>query len=106
MEIIKNVINKCELEYINDSNKECNINENIYFENYNNIYNTNYTSDKDMKINISFYKTSIYSIELDYSNIDKIINNNDDILKYKFIFSDIGKNDYSEMLKYYKKELK
>jgi hypothetical protein len=106
IDLIKKVINKCELEYVNDTNKICTINENEYFKEYNIIYNTNYTSDKDMTIKVCFLQTSIYSIEVDYTNIDKIINNNDDILKYEFLFSNINKNNYSDMMNYYKKDLK
>ena len=105
-DLIKRITNICEFEDVNTTNKLCTIKASTYLNEYNSIYKTNFSSEEDMNINISYYPTRIYSITIDYTNVDKVINNGEDILKYEFVFSDIGKNNYEEMLKYYKKELK
>lgn len=102
--LIKNVLNICEFEDVNTTNKSCTLKVSTYLNEYNSIYKTDYSSDEDMNINVSYYPTKIYSITIDYTNVDKAINNGEDILKYEFVFSDIGKNNYEEMLQYYKKE--
>ena len=106
LELIKKLFNHCEFEYVNDTNVKCTIKVNDYLDEYNNVYNTNYSYyDEDMNINVSYYSTRIHSISLEYSNVDKVIHGKSDILKYTLTFSDIGKNDFSNIKKYYKNEL-
>ncbi len=106
IELIKKLINGCELESVNDNNQKCVINENDYFKEYNSIYNTDYSGNEDMTIEISFYPSRIHSIKIDYTGVDKIINNGNDILKYELIFTDIGENNYTEVKDHYKGLLK
>jgi len=107
LELIKKLFIHCELEYINDTNSLCVINTNDYIKEYNNVYNTNYEgNNKNMNINVTYYTTRIYSITLDYTEVDKIINNGNDILKYELKFSNINANNYSDIKEYYGKILK
>jgi len=106
IELIKKLINNCKLESINTNNQKCIINENDYFKEYNNIYNTDYSGNEDMTIEVSFYPSRIHSIKIDYTGVDKIINNGNDILKYELIFTDIGENNYTEVKDHYKGLLK
>jgi hypothetical protein len=105
IELIKNVVNRCEFENVNDNNKECNLNSKDFFDEYNSIYKTEYVPNEDeIKINVIYYSKNIKNIIIDYTNVDKIIYKNDGTLKYSFEFSDINKNDYSEIINYYKKD--
>ena len=106
LDLIKNVIKTCEFKQVNENNKSCTIKTSTYFDEYNNIYKTKYNGEEDMSINISYYPSRIYSIIIDYTNVDKVINNGEDNLKYALVFSDIGKNDYTKILDYYKKYFK
>ena len=106
IELIKKIINNCELEYVNDNKQKCVINVNDYFKEYNSIYNTDYSGNENMTIEVSFYPSRIHSIKIDYTGVDKIINNGNDILKYELVFSDIGENNYTEVKDHYKNLLK
>jgi hypothetical protein len=105
IELIKNIVNRCEFENVNDNNKECNLKSKDFFDEYNSIYKTEYASNEDeIKINVIYYSKNIKNIIIDYTNVDKIIYKNDGTLKYSFEFSDINKNDFSEIINYYKKD--
>ena len=107
VDFIKKIINHCKFEYVNDNNKKCTLSVKEYIDEYNIFFNKEYSSnDEEININIIYYSKNIKSIIIDYTNVNKIINNSDDNLKYSFVFSNIDKNDYSEIISYYKKDFK
>ena len=107
MELIKKLFNHCDLKFINDTNKTCTIKINDYLKEYNNVYNTDYSAeDGTMTIYVCFYPSRIYSISLEYTDIDRIINNGNDTLKYELRFTDFNNNDFNDIKKYYKDVLK
>ncbi len=107
IDFIKKIINNCEFEYVNDNNKVCYLSVKDYIDEYNNYFNKEYSSnDEKITINIIYYSKNIKSIIIDYTNVNKIINNSEDNLKYSFVFTDIDKNNYSEIISYYKKDFK
>ena len=107
VDFIKKIINHCKFEYVNDNNKECTLSVKEYIDEYNNFFNKEYSSnDEEININIIYYSKNIKSIIIDYTNVNKIINNSEDNLKYSFVFTDIDKNNYSEIISYYKNDFK
>lgn len=98
-ELLKNVTNYCTFV----DNYNCNINISNYLDEYNKIYNTEYKVDEDktMTIKYKYDKKMITRIDYDYSEINKIINKKDEIIKYTIIINNINSNDYSDQIKYF-----
>ncbi len=106
LDLIKKVLNICKFEDITSNSKKCTIKVKTYLNEYNEIYNTEYTSEDDMNISVTYNSKNIKSIVIEYTNANKVINNNEDIVKYEFVFSEIDENNFDDILDYYKKELK
>lgn len=98
LDFMKNIISYCEFEdkYI------CKIKVSDYLNEYNNKYNTNYEMDESAYLKLDFDYNSYYvtSIKYDYTIINKIINNNDDIVNYVIKISNVGNNDFSSEKEY------
>lgn len=101
IKFIKTLLDKCEFEEVSTTNTKCIIKETEYINNYNLFFNKNYNnfSTKDMEINI-YYNSKISKIKIDYSNVDKIINNNNNSLIYTLDILNYNKNDFSEIIEY------
>ena len=106
LKLIRDVLKECELEIVSDNNSKCNINTFKYIEKYNEYYNTDYKSDDSKtEISIVYYSNEIHDINIDYTNINKIINESDSKLNYKMTIININENDYSDIYNYYKEVL-
>ncbi len=106
LKLIRDVLKECELEIVSDNNSKCNINTSKYIEKYNEYYNTDYKSDDSKtEISIVYYSNEIHDINIDYTNINKIINESDSKLNYKMTIININENDYSDIYNYYKEVL-
>ncbi len=106
LKLIRDVLKECELEIVSDNSSKCNINTSKYIEKYNEYYNTDYKSDDSKtEISIVYYSNEIHDISIDYTNINKIINENDSKLNYKMTIININENDYSDIYNYYKEVL-
>lgn len=106
LKLLRDVLKECEFKYVSDSSSECSIDTAKYIEKYNEYYNTDYKSD-DSKTDMSivYYSGEIHDIEVDYTNINKIINESDNKLKYKMTIININENDYSDIYNYYKDKI-
>lgn len=104
-DIIKDLVKKCDFKYIDTNNTSCNISVNDYVSFLNDTLNTEYnlSSNENIYINVT-YSTRIYTITIDYSNFDVLVNNNEKLI-YKISINNINKNDYSEIIDYFKKTL-
>ncbi len=106
LKLIRDVLKECELEIVSDNSSKCNINTSKYIEKYNEYYNTDYKSDDSKtEISIVYYSNEIHDINIDYTNINKIINESDSKLNYKMTIININENDYSDIYNYYKEVL-
>lgn len=97
--LLKNITNYC--TFIDNYN--CNINVSNYLDEYNKLYNTDYKIDEDktMTIKYKYDKKMVTRIDYDYSEINKIINKKDEVIKYTIIINSINSNDYSDQIKYF-----
>ena len=107
IELLKSIVNYCEIGYVTNVKALCKINYSDYLNEYNKRYNANIENniDNKMDIYIVHYADRIGKVIVDYTGINKIINKNDDSVKYGIKINDIDKNDYSEYLNYFSKEL-
>lgn len=104
--LLKNVFKHCKLEYVNNVKSICNIKSNDYLNEYNLMYNTTFSGNDDIiKFNLVYYNTGIGKINVDYSNINRIINNNYDSVKYGIRIDDLNKNNFDDFINYYKDTL-
>lgn len=101
-DFIKGLLKTCDFKYIDSTNASCSINVNDFIQYLNNTLGTtnDLVSQEEIYVNIT-YTDKIYSIKIDYSNYIKLISD-DEKLSYEMIFSDINKNDYSEIIDHYK----
>ncbi len=108
LNLLKKVIPHCELEYVNEVKANCKMNLSSYINEYNNLYNENISILEDEKINfeIIHYSNRIGKINVDYTTINKLINNNEDNVFYGIKIYNIDSNDFSDILEYYKDTLK
>ena len=105
--LIKNLLSYCDYSFVNKANIKCKIKISDYIDEYNKLYSKEIPSiEGDMIININHLDKLLNYIEIDYSDINKLIDNNDDKLKYKIVFEEIGNNDFSDLMELYKDELK
>ena len=107
IDLIKRVVNHCEFGYETDARSKCTIKLNDYFEEYNNKYNTEYKVEDEEKLDfdIVHYPTKIEKIIIDYSRINKIINNKDESISYGIRFDDYDDETINEIFNNYKQEL-
>ena len=105
--LIKSLIPYCDFRVINKANIECNINVSDYISEYNKIYGSEIPSiDEKMLIHINHLDKYLNYVQIDYTNINKLIDNKDEKLIYKITFDDIGTNDFSDLMELYKDTLK
>lgn len=105
--LIKNIINYCELTQINKVKVNCKINLSDYISEYNKIYGKNIEINYDTKVSfdIIYYTDSIGKINIDYTDINKAINNSNDKIFYGIKLVSVDKNDFSTVIDYFKKSL-
>ena len=104
--LIKNAFKHCELKYINVVKSTCTVSVNDYINEYNTLYNQNITSTEgSLFFDIIYSSTGVSKINVDYSKINRIIKIDNSIIKYGIRINNIGKNNYSDFLDYYKKDL-
>lgn len=107
IELLKRVISYCEMTPINVVKVNCRFNLSNYIDEYNVMYNKNIVLDYDDKISMDIihYSDGIGKINIDYTNINKVINNNDNSVKYGIKVESVDINDFSYILKFFKKTL-
>lgn len=106
LKLIKNVLKECDFTYVTDNSSKCTIDTSKYIEKYNEYYNTEFTSiDSKTDISIVYYSNEIHDINIDYTNINKIINERNEYLKYKITLSNINENDFTDIFNYYKDKM-
>ena len=104
-EFIKSLVNKCKYQYVSNTNVTCNISLNDFFDRYNEVNNSSYVPvDGNIIIDISYNRSYITKISIDYSNAYNVINDKDDkfLINMKFSFN---KNDFTEIYEHYKEIL-
>lgn len=100
--IIKNLLNYCEPTSKNENVAECNIDITNYLKEYNYVNNTTYKVEKDetFQMIITYQEDKLVNINVDYTTIDKIINESSyDKLVYDIKIYSIGKNNFEEHAK-------
>ena len=107
MNFIKKIMNTCKLEYVNNAKSICSISYADYLNYYNIEYNTNIEINYDnlIKFTVVHYSDRIVKIIVDYSDINKIINNSSDNINYGIKIENIDNNNFDKLLEYYKSEL-
>ena len=107
IELIKSLFGFCEPEYITNVKALCKIKYSDYLDTYNNKYNTKIESKIDgfIELYVVHYADRIGKIIIDYTDINRIINNSNVRVDYGILIKDIDKNDFSDYLNYYKKVL-
>lgn len=76
-----------------------------YLKEYNYASNTTYKIDTDklMDFEIQYSEKNINSIKIDYTEINKLMNKSEDNLKYIITISNVGTNDFEEIIQYLSK---
>ena len=108
LDFLKNLINHCEFEYINPVKSNCSIKTKDIVDGYNLIFNTDYKYEDESDISefdLIYTSSEIGKINIDYSKLNNIINNNYDSIKYGIKFRNINQNDFSELIDYFKNTL-
>ena len=108
IDLLKKVFNYCEFEYINDVKVNCKIKYSDYLNEYNKMYNTSLVTDHNnfIDFNIVYYEDSIGKINVDYTNINEIVNFNNDDIVYGIKIENIDSNDFSILFEKYKDVIK
>ena len=101
---LKKLFNNCEFDYINPVKATCMIKVSDYLNEYNQYMNTELTTEEENIIffDIVYYSTEIGKINVDYTIVNKIINDNDDSLNYGIKIRSINNNDYNDLYEYNK----
>ena len=96
VEYVKRIFNHCEYEGASETRAICHVSLNDCIFEYNDLFGTNYEleMDKPLDFNVVYFKSEISSVTIDYTDINKIINNTEDEINYELSFSEIGKNDF------------
>ena len=108
LDFLKNLINHCEFEYINPVKSNCSIKTKDIVDGYNLIFNTDYKYEDEFditKFDLIYTSSEIGKVNIDYSKLNNIINNNYDSIKYGIKFRNINQNDFSELIDYFKNTL-
>ena len=102
-DFIKNLIPICKLEYVDSDTVKCSISSSDYFFEYNKIKETGINeADGNLVMMIDYDSDKITNIEIDYNDINKALNSNDDTVKYSIEISNVSTNDNSAILEAYK----
>jgi len=104
IKLIKRLVNYCDFEYINVVKTICKINTSDYINEYNQMYNLNIETivNNKMEIQIVHYTDRIGKVIIDYTNLNKILNNSDDEIVYGIKISDTDSNDFNLLLESYR----
>lgn len=104
MNFLKKIINYCDFEYINPVKSTCKVKVSDYLKELNEYENKEFETNYDALINfdIVYYSDVLGKINVDYSKINSIITSSDNYLHYGIRIESINKNDYSNLLEYYK----
>ncbi len=108
LDFLKNLINHCEFEYINPVKSNCSIKTKDIVDEYNLIFNTDYKYEDEFditKFDLIYTSSEIGKVNIDYSKLNNIINNNYDSIKYGIKFRNLNQNDFSELIDYFKNTL-
>ena len=107
LELLKRVINYCELTSINVVKVNCKFNMSDYIKEYNDLYNKKIETTYDNKISmdIVYYEDNIGKFIIDYTDINKAINKNDNTVKYGVKIVSVGENDFTSLFDFFKKYL-
>lgn len=106
--LIKNMLKYCELSQKNVVRVNCEVKLSDYLNEYNVLYNKNVSTNYDTKMifDIVYYKNdSIGKIFVDYTDANKVINNNDDNVYYEIVLVSTNENDFSDIISFFKKSL-
>lgn len=97
---IKTLLKSCKMEEVDSSQINCKLKVSDFLKEYNYKYDTSYKimDDKDFILNILYSTSSIKSIKIDYSEINKILTAKDEnnIIIYNIKINDIGTNNFEE----------
>ncbi len=103
--LLKKVFSHCEFERINNVKSICKVKFSDYILEYNNLYNQNINPvDNIIKFELIYFD-DLSKINVDYTDINRIINNNSKSIKYGIRIEDIDKNNYDIFYEKYKKTL-
>ena len=105
-ELIKNIIDKCSMKKSSLIRFTCDVKLNDYLEEYNKLFDTEYTTDEESFVEYEFLydDTRIRSIKIDYSNVINYLDNTSDKIVYLIDIDNINKNDFSEYIEYIEKK--
>src|SRR5574344_569053 len=101
--LLKNIFKISTYKKNSNFEVECNFTLSDYLKEYNYEYNKNYkvTEDANLTMKVVHYSSGITKITMDYSNIDKIINNSSDNLSYIIKIQNSNENDFSTIIETY-----
>ena len=107
IELLKKVINYCEMTPVNVVKANCKFNLSNYLDEYNILYNKRVETNYDDKISMDIvhYSDGIGKIIIDYTEINKVINNSESTIKYGIKIETVGENDFSDLLNLFSKTL-
>ncbi len=108
IDLIKKMINYCELSQKNIVRVNCEVKLSDYLIEYNKMYNKNISANYDTKMifDIVYYKNdSIGKIFVDYTDANRVINNTDDSVNYEIVLVSTDNNDFSDIISFFKKSL-
>ena len=108
IELIKKVFTHCEYEGTGKVKAVCNIKLSDFILEYNSLFSTNYevSEDKTVQFDLVYFSNKISKVSLDYTDINKIVNNKDELIVYEIVFSSIGENDFTDVMNNYKNVFK
>ncbi len=106
IDFFKKVTKHCNIEDVKTSRFNCYIDISDYIDEYNNYYKTDYEYNGEEKVLFKIkHGTIVSNISVDYSEINKIINNGS-MLTYDISIKKVNANDYSNLLEVFKDTLK
>jgi hypothetical protein len=106
IDFIKKITKLCDLKNVKMNSLDCYISVRDYMEEYNVFFNTNYIYDGEDNIIFTFKHGSIINeITVDYSLINNIRNNKNDLI-YNIRIENVNGNDYSNLFNIFSNTLK
>lgn len=101
---IKKVVKHCDYEYVNPVKATCSVKISDYLKEYNEYRNTELSADYDnlIKFDIIYYSDILGKINVDYTDINRIISYDADDLKYGIKIVDVNENNFDELYDYSK----
>lgn len=104
MEFLKKVFKHCEYEYINPVKATCSVKISDYINEYNSYRNTELSTDYDnlIKFDIVYYNDILGKINVDYTDINRVISFDADSLQYGIKVVSVNDNNFDELYEYSK----